>query len=168
MRLLLDTCVIIDWLTDPHSIGDEVWDIINEPGCKLYVSAETARELIVSFNNKKLLSKYWKTAEEMLVAMKEEAMVDILPISERTMFTYSRLTLRSNLFACYRRDARTRLKTTATPATTSSLLMPSPSILHSFPATRSLLSIAARDSTFWNTNHTKITSSNYATQRDVK
>lgn len=49
MRLLLDTCVIIDWLTDPHSIGDEVWDIINEPGCKLYVSAETVRELIVSF-----------------------------------------------------------------------------------------------------------------------
>ena len=39
------------------------------------------------------LSKFWKTAEEMLVAMKEEAMVDILPISERTMFTYSRLTL---------------------------------------------------------------------------
>ena len=43
MRLLLDTCVIIDWLTDPDSIGDEVWDIINEPQCKLYVSAETQR-----------------------------------------------------------------------------------------------------------------------------
>ena len=93
MRLLLDTCVIIDWLTDPHSIGDEVWDIINEPRTKLYVSAETARELIVSFNNKNLLPKYWKTAEEMLLAMKEEAMVDILPISEPTMFTYSRLQL---------------------------------------------------------------------------
>ena len=144
MRLLLDTCVIIDWLTDPHSIGDEVWDIINEPWCKLYVSAETARELIVSFNNKKLLSKYWKTAEEMLVAMKEEAMVDILPISERTMFTYSRLTLRSNLFACYRRDARTRRWTTATPATTSLLPMPSPSISHSFPATKSFHSTAIR------------------------
>ena len=93
MRLLLDTCVIIEWLTDPDSIGDEVWDIINEPRCKLYVSAETARELIVSFNNKNLLPKYWKTAEEMLLAMKEEAMVDILPISEPTMFTYSRLQL---------------------------------------------------------------------------
>ena len=90
MRLLLDTCVIIDWLTDPDSIGDEVWDIINEPRCKLYVSAETARELIVSFNNKNLLPKYWKTAEEMLLAMKEEALV---PISEPTMFTYSRLRL---------------------------------------------------------------------------
>ena len=93
MRLLLDTCVIIDWLTDPDSIGDEVWDIINEPRCKLYVSAETARELIVSFNNKNLLPKYWKSAEEMLLAMKEEALVDILPISEPTMFTYSRLRL---------------------------------------------------------------------------
>ena len=93
MRLLLDTCVIIDWLTDPDSIGDEVWDIINEPRCKLYVSAETARELIVSFNNKNILPKYWKSAEEMLLAMKEEAMVDILPISEPTMFTYSRLRL---------------------------------------------------------------------------
>ncbi|MBR0274307.1 MAG: PIN domain-containing protein [Bacteroidaceae bacterium] len=93
MRLLLDTCVIIEWLTDPDSIGDEVWDIVNDPRTKLYVSAETARELIVSFNNKRLLSKYWKTAEEMLLAMKNEAFVDILPISEQTMFTYSRLTL---------------------------------------------------------------------------
>ena len=93
MRLLLDTCVIIDWLTDTDPFDRYVWDILNDPQTKLYVSAETARELIVSFNNKKLLSKYWKSAEEMLLAMKEEAMVDILPLTERTMFAYSRLTL---------------------------------------------------------------------------
>ena len=93
MRLLLDTCVIIDWLTDTDPFERNVWDILNDPGTKLYVSAETARELIVSFNNKRLLSKYWKTAEEMLRAMKEEAMVDILPISEQIMFTYAGLTL---------------------------------------------------------------------------
>lgn len=91
MRLLLDTCVIIDWLTDSDSFDRSVWDILNDPDTKLYVSAETARELIVSFNNKKLLSKYWATAEEMLLAMKNEAMVDILPITERTMFTYAGL-----------------------------------------------------------------------------
>lgn len=83
MRILLDTCVIIDWLTDTDLFDDSVWDILNDPNNKLYVSTETARELIVSFNNKKLLSKYWKSAEEMLLAMKEEAMVDILPITER-------------------------------------------------------------------------------------
>lgn len=93
MRLLLDTCVIIDWLTDTDPFDKNVWDILNDSSTKLYVSAETARELIVSFNNKKLLSKYWKTAEEMLLAMKNEAMVDILPITERTMFTYSRMNI---------------------------------------------------------------------------
>ena len=93
MRLLLDTCVIIEWLTAPDSICNEVWDILNDPECKLYVSAETAKELVVSFNNKKLLPKYWKSAEEMLSTMKNEAMVDILPISEATIFTYTRLQL---------------------------------------------------------------------------
>ena len=92
MRLLLDTCVIIDWLTDTDPFERNVWDILNDPGTKLYVSAETARELIVSFNNKRLLSKYWKTAEEMLRAMKEEAMVDILPISEQIHSTRRRIT----------------------------------------------------------------------------
>ena len=91
MRLLLDTCVIIDWLTDSDSFDNNVWDILNDPDTKLYVSAETARELIVSYNNKKILSKFWKSAEEILLAMKNEALVDILPITERTMFTYSRL-----------------------------------------------------------------------------
>ena len=28
MRTLLDTCVIIDWATDPQALDDGVWDII--------------------------------------------------------------------------------------------------------------------------------------------
>lgn len=93
MRLLLDTCVIIDWLTDSDSFDHNVWDILNDPDNRLYISAETQRELIVSFNNKKFLTKFWKTAEEMLVSIRQEANIDTLPITERTMFTYSRLIL---------------------------------------------------------------------------
>jgi len=52
MRLLLDTCVIIDWLTDSDLFDRNVWDILNDPDNRLYISAETQRELIVSFNNK--------------------------------------------------------------------------------------------------------------------
>lgn len=91
MRILLDTCVIIDWFTDADSFDDAVWDILNDSDNHLYISAETQRELIVSFNNKRLLSKYWKTAEEMLLSIKQDADIDTLPISEATMFTYSRL-----------------------------------------------------------------------------
>ena len=93
MRILLDTCVIIDWFTDPDYFDENVWDIINDAQNRLYISAETPRELIVSFNNKKLLSKYWKTAEEMLMCIKQEAAIDTLPITESTMFEYSRLIL---------------------------------------------------------------------------
>ena len=93
MRLLLDTCVIIDWLTDSDPFDRNVWDILNDPDNRLYISAETQRELIVSFNNKKFLTKFWKTAEEMLLSIKQEANIDTLPITERTMFTYSRLIL---------------------------------------------------------------------------
>jgi len=93
MRILLDTCVIIDWLTDSDPFDDKVWDILNDPENRLYISAETQRELVVSFNNKKFLTKFWNTAEEMLLSIKQEADIDTLPISESTMFTYSRLIL---------------------------------------------------------------------------
>ena len=93
MRILLDTCVIIDWLTDSDSFDKNVWDILNDPENRLYISAETQRELIVSFNNKRFLSKLWETAEEMLLSIKQEADIDTLSITEATMFTYSRLRL---------------------------------------------------------------------------
>lgn len=93
MRILLDTCVVIDWFTDPDNFDDGVWDIINDAQTRLYISAETQRELIVSFNNKNLLSKYWNTAEEMLTSIKQEAAIDTLSLTEAVMFTYSRLRL---------------------------------------------------------------------------
>lgn len=93
MRILLDTCVVIDWFTDPDTFDDGVWDIINDSQNRLYVSAETQRELIVSFNNKNLLTKYWKSAEQMLLCIKQEAGIETLPITEATMFTYSHLRL---------------------------------------------------------------------------
>ena len=93
MRILLDTCVIIDWLTDTDPFDDSVWDILNDPENRLYISAEIQRELIVSFNNKRFLTRFWKTAEEMLLSIKQEANIDTLPITERTMLTYSRLQL---------------------------------------------------------------------------
>ena len=89
MRLLLDTCVIIDWLTDSDPFDRNVWDILNDPDNRLYISAETQRELIVSFNNKKFLTKFWRTAEEMLLSIKQEANIDTLPITERTMLEHN-------------------------------------------------------------------------------
>lgn len=88
---MLDTCAIIDLMTDSDSLDKGFWDLIDDPDNLLYMSAESQKELIVNFNTRKLLPKYWSTAEEMLKAIKEEIEVETLPLTERVMFTYSRL-----------------------------------------------------------------------------
>ena len=62
MRILLDTCAVIDLITDSDSLDKGFWDIYDDPENIPFASFETAKELVVSFNNKRLLSKCWKTA----------------------------------------------------------------------------------------------------------
>jgi len=92
-RVLLDTCAVIDLITDPASLGDGGWDIINDPDNRLYMSAETGKELVVHFNNKRLLSKFWKTAEEMLASIEDDYHVAILAVTRDVDYTYARLRL---------------------------------------------------------------------------
>lgn len=91
--MLLDTCAIIDMLTDSDSLDKGFWDIVDDPENQLFISAETPRELVVNYNNRQLLPKYWKTAAEMLLAIKEEIGVYTLPLTEEIMFTYAHLHL---------------------------------------------------------------------------
>ena len=65
-RLILDTCAVIDLITSTDTTELEFWDIIDDPEVMLFASFETARELVVHFNNKALLSKHWQTARQML------------------------------------------------------------------------------------------------------
>ena len=59
-RLLLDTCAVIDLITSPRTTELEFWDIFDDPETMPYISFETARELVVHFNNKRLFSKHWR------------------------------------------------------------------------------------------------------------
>ena len=56
-----------------------------------YASFETARELIVHFNNKRLLSKRWHTAEQMLASIEQDYGIEFLPLRRDTAFTYANL-----------------------------------------------------------------------------
>ena len=57
------------------------------------VSAETPRELIIQYNNGKLVSKCWKSAKEMVNAIENDYFIHILPLKEEHMKTYSELEL---------------------------------------------------------------------------
>ena len=97
MRTLIDTCVIYDWVMDEQSLNDGVWDILDDPENRIYISAESIRELIVAYNNKKVLSKYWPTKEEMLRVIEEEYGMEILPVTRNVVATYTRLRLNEEM-----------------------------------------------------------------------
>ena len=91
MRYLLDTCVLIHYTTDRGLLSRDVYAILDDYENMLYISAETIRELVIQFNKGKLVSKYWKTAEAMIDAIKNEFMINLLPLKEEHMRTYTNL-----------------------------------------------------------------------------
>ena len=96
MRLLLDTCAVIDLLTDPDNLGKGALGIVSESSNMLYASFETMRELIVHFNNKSLLSKRWKSAQEMIDYVENDLDIEFLPLRSRVGYTYANLRLNEN------------------------------------------------------------------------
>ena len=63
------------------------------PEVMLFASFKTARELVVHFNNKALLSKHWLTARQMLTSIEQDYGIEFLPLRRDTAFTYSDLRL---------------------------------------------------------------------------
>lgn len=100
MRLLLDTCAVIDLLTDPENFGTGASSIVMDPTNLLYASFETMRELVVHFNNKKLLSKRWKTSQEMIDYIENELDIEFLPLRPRVGYTYANLRLNTEQNHC--------------------------------------------------------------------
>jgi PIN domain nuclease of toxin-antitoxin system len=93
MRLMLDTCVIIDLLIDMDNLSKGAQELIEDPDNLLFASAESMRELVVHFNNKKLLNRYWKTSEELLRTVEDELNIEFLPVRPDVGYAYSRLRL---------------------------------------------------------------------------
>lgn len=92
-RLLLDTCVIIDLLSCPGDIDKAVLGLLSDSEYELCASFETMREIVVHFNNKKLLSTHWKSAEDVLRTIEDDLIINILPLRPEVGYTYARLQL---------------------------------------------------------------------------
>ena len=92
-RLILDTCAVIDLITTPRLTDLEFWNVYDAPDTLVFASFETARELVVHFNNKRLLSKRWHTAKEMLTSIERDYGIEFLPLRVDTAMTYAGLQL---------------------------------------------------------------------------
>ena len=95
MRLMIDTQIFVFLAQDVLSLSHDVRELLSDYSNTLHMSAESVKELIVAYNNKGLLTKKWKTAEEMVSAIEDEYYIKILPVSKEHMKTYSKLSINS-------------------------------------------------------------------------
>lgn len=95
MRYMIDTNIFVFLVTDISQLDKDVESIIQDYSNTLHMSAESVKELIVAYNNKGLLTKKWKSAEEMVAAIEDEYYIKILPVSNEHMKTYSKLSINS-------------------------------------------------------------------------
>ena len=66
MRYLLDTNIFIYLVIDPDQLSRDVKAILDDYDNTFYMSSESVKELIVGFNNGKLVSRFWDTAAKMV------------------------------------------------------------------------------------------------------
>ena len=93
MRYLLDTNIFIYLILDTDSLNKDVRAIIDDYDNSFYLSSESVKELIVGFNNGKLVSRYWDNASDMVKDITRRYCVHILPVGEEQMETYAQLKL---------------------------------------------------------------------------
>ena len=93
MRILIDTCIYIHYTIDQSQLSRDVMALLEDYDNTICVSAETPRELIIQYNNGKAVSKYWKSARDMVDAIQRDYYINILPLREEHMRTYSELEL---------------------------------------------------------------------------
>jgi len=93
VRYLLDTNIYIYFFLDREQLSRDVRAILEDYDNTFCVSSETVRELIVGFNNGGIMSRFWKTAKEMVDAIREVFFIEILPVGAEQMETYSKLEL---------------------------------------------------------------------------
>ena len=95
MRLMIDTQIFVFLAQDVLSLSHDVREFLSDYSNTLHISAESVKELIVAYNNKRLFTNKWKSAEEMVAAIEDEYYVKILPLGKEHMNTYSRLSINS-------------------------------------------------------------------------
>lgn len=91
MRILLDTNIFIFYATDKSMLSKDIIDMIDNYENICLLSMESIKELVIAFKSKKSLSKYWRSAKELINSVQSCYGFGILPVDMNVMRTYSEL-----------------------------------------------------------------------------
>lgn len=90
---MLDTNILVYAIIDRDYLSPDVKAILADYDNTFYVSAESVKELIVLFRKKKIGSKVWKDAKELVRSLTDDYYLTVLPVDNEVMKTYASLTI---------------------------------------------------------------------------
>lgn len=88
---MLDTCALIDALTDVEMLGPDVRALLEDYENQFYVSQESIREVILKCRTKRMFVNFWPTPESVIDDIKDTDIFTILPVEEEHLRQYARL-----------------------------------------------------------------------------
>jgi PIN domain nuclease of toxin-antitoxin system len=93
MRVLLDTHIFIWYAKEQDKLSKDVLSILSDYENEVYVSSETLRELVVLWNKKEHIRKWWKTALDLVRSVEDVYGFRVLYLHKEHYEAYSKLQL---------------------------------------------------------------------------
>lgn len=91
MRYLIDTHIFIWYAREQHKLLPEVLDILNDWENTIFVSSETLKELVLLWNSKPHIRRWWKSPIELVRAVEDEANFHVDYLHKEHYETYAKL-----------------------------------------------------------------------------
>ena len=89
-RYLLDTQIVVFFFSNRKELRRDVEDVLEDYNNLFYVSTTVVKEIIHLYNSGRIKVDKWKTAAEILPAIKA-ACFELLPVKEEHLATYATL-----------------------------------------------------------------------------
>jgi len=90
MRYYLDTNILIYFLYERESLQHDVFELIEDNSNLLYVSSIAVKELIHLYKSKKINTRLYKNAKDIIKAI-EIASIEIVPVNKFHLLQYAEL-----------------------------------------------------------------------------
>lgn len=91
MRYLIDTHIYIWYRKERDNLSQDVLAILEDYDNLICLSAESLREFVLLWNSKPHIRRWWKSPQEMIRSVEEEAGFQILYLHKEHYDRYARL-----------------------------------------------------------------------------
>jgi len=91
MRYLIDTHIYIWYRKERENLSRDVIAILEDYENQIYLSAESLREFVLLWNSKPHIRRWWKSPQDMIRSVEEDAGFQILYLHKEHYDCYARL-----------------------------------------------------------------------------